>query len=174
MWCNSCSRATPSRGPGHRGALRLPRGGIPIPLLIKDKLACATRHLGPHGGSRRSVNRDLARATAQSDWNRTLRRRLAHHQGVPQLPKVQLARLLAGYYGARYPPPCPSEATVKKTRLCYLLGIEYPIIQAPMDWIADAGHDGRRRPFGQGTRSTRTDAEPQGRHGDDGCDESDQ
>jgi enoyl-[acyl-carrier protein] reductase II len=27
---------------------------------------------------------------------------------------------------------------VKRTRLCDLLGIEYPIIQAPMDWIADA------------------------------------
>ena len=28
---------------------------------------------------------------------------------------------------------------MKKTRLCDLLGIEYPIIQAPMDWISDAG-----------------------------------
>jgi enoyl-[acyl-carrier protein] reductase II len=27
---------------------------------------------------------------------------------------------------------------VKKTRLCELLGIEYPVIQAPMDWITDA------------------------------------
>jgi enoyl-[acyl-carrier protein] reductase II len=27
---------------------------------------------------------------------------------------------------------------MKKTRLCDLLGIEYPIIQAPMDWITDA------------------------------------
>jgi NAD(P)H-dependent flavin oxidoreductase YrpB (nitropropane dioxygenase family) len=28
---------------------------------------------------------------------------------------------------------------MKKTRLCELLGIEYPVIQAPMDWITDAG-----------------------------------
>jgi len=27
---------------------------------------------------------------------------------------------------------------MKRTRLCELLGIEYPIIQAPMDWISDA------------------------------------
>ena len=27
---------------------------------------------------------------------------------------------------------------MKKTRLCEMLGIEYPVIQAPMDWIADA------------------------------------
>ena len=27
---------------------------------------------------------------------------------------------------------------MRKTRLCELLGIEYPIIQAPMDWITDA------------------------------------
>jgi enoyl-[acyl-carrier protein] reductase II len=27
---------------------------------------------------------------------------------------------------------------VKRTRLCELLGIEYPVIQAPMDWITDA------------------------------------
>ena len=27
---------------------------------------------------------------------------------------------------------------MKKTRLCELLGIEYPIIQAPMDWITNA------------------------------------
>ena len=25
-----------------------------------------------------------------------------------------------------------------KTRLCDLLGIEYPVIQAPMDWITNA------------------------------------
>ncbi len=28
---------------------------------------------------------------------------------------------------------------MKKTRLCEVLGVEYPIIQAPMDWITDAG-----------------------------------
>jgi enoyl-[acyl-carrier protein] reductase II len=28
---------------------------------------------------------------------------------------------------------------MKKTRLCEVLGIEYPVIQAPMDWITDAG-----------------------------------
>ncbi|MDM7915723.1 MAG: nitronate monooxygenase, partial [Candidatus Eisenbacteria bacterium] len=27
---------------------------------------------------------------------------------------------------------------MKRTRLCTLLGIEYPIIQAPMDWVTDA------------------------------------
>ena len=30
------------------------------------------------------------------------------------------------------------EARLKKTRLCKLLGIQYPVIQAPMDWITDA------------------------------------